>query len=148
MWHPRAPQTPQVRHTLTRYTKLTPAESLKWHFTPNTSPLLNDVRHAISKDTDMAPEVIAQASSHQVVGLLLLPQTVQGQALHRQGLWRGITVKQTVRGTVNGDRRRIFSFICPSLHPQICCLPPCSANLGLDRICLQNLSPFLYCLCS
>lgn len=38
------------------------------------------------KDTDVALEVIAQASSHQVVGFLLLPQTVQGQALHRQGL--------------------------------------------------------------
>lgn len=27
-------------------------------------------------------------------------------------------------------------------------LPPCSANFGLPRICLQNFRPFLYCLCS
>lgn len=35
-----------------------------------------------------------------------------------------------------------------SIPPHISCLPPCSANLGLERICLQNFSPFLYCLCS
>ena len=27
-------------------------------------------------------------------------------------------------------------------------LPPCSENLGLDRICLENFNPFLYCFCS
>lgn len=34
----------------------------------------------------MAPQVIAKASSHQVIGLLLLTQAVQGQALHGQSL--------------------------------------------------------------
>lgn len=27
-------------------------------------------------------------------------------------------------------------------------IPPCSENFGFDRICLANLSPFLYCFCS
>lgn len=30
------------------------------------------------KDTDMALEIVAQASSHQLIGLLLLSQTVEG----------------------------------------------------------------------
>lgn len=51
----------------------------------------------MGKDTDVALEVIAQASSHQVVGLLLLPQTVQGQSLHCQGLCRGTVKHHTVR---------------------------------------------------
>ena len=65
--------------------------------TQSISPTLD-----MNKDTDVAPEVVAQASSHQVVGLLLLPQTVQGQSLHRQGLCREtIQVQQTVRNTVH-----------------------------------------------
>lgn len=91
--------------------------------------------YGINKDTDVAPEVVTQASPHQVVGLLLLPQTVQGQALHCQGLWN----EPQIHHELKPRGRKCFPLEC---------LPPCSANLGFDRICLQNLSPFLYCLCS
>lgn len=64
----------------------------------------------------MALEVVAKASPHQVVGLLLLPQAVEGQALHCQRLCsRNMTrqrVKKTVRGTFLSDNTFLTSMFC------------------------------------
>lgn len=48
----------------------------------------SSIRTQECKDTDVALEIVAQTSSDQVVGLLLLAQTIEGQALHGQGLCR------------------------------------------------------------
>ena len=66
---------------------------------------------ALSKDTDVAPEVVAQASSNQVVGILLLSQTVQGQALHRQRLWRKTKVQQTHKRGRSHQQRQTWLFL-------------------------------------
>ena len=43
----------------------------------------------------------------------------------------------------------IYRSIAPNAsHVNTLFSPPCSENFGFDRICLANLSPFLYCLCS
>lgn len=87
----------------------------------------------------MALEVIAQASPHQVVGLLLLPQTVQGQALHRQGLWRETRVERTVRGRTLSC---IFP-ICTSTRLQLTSML-CKLRVGQDLFAeLESVSVLL-----
>lgn len=55
----------------------------------------------------MAFEVVAKASSHQVVGLLFLPQTVEGQALHCQRLCSSNMIRGKSEGS--SDERTFLS---------------------------------------